>query len=71
MEPYKARARARSQDGSTCDGKGPGAIRIRPTLAEMLEKSSSKRLVWGPGAGVVAAGRLCPRRKRTGVASRP
>jgi len=29
------------------------------------------RLVWGPGAGVEAAGRLCPRHKRAGVASRP
>jgi len=29
------------------------------------------RLVWGPGAGVVAAGRLCPRHKRAGVASIP
>jgi len=27
--------------------------------------------VWEPGAGVVAAGRLCPRLKKTGVASRP
>jgi hypothetical protein len=52
-----------AQDGPACDRKGPGAIRIRPTSAEMLEKSSSMRLVWGPGAGVEAAGRLCPRRK--------
>jgi len=35
----------------------------------MLEKSASPRLVWGPGAGAVAAGRLYPRRKRTGVAA--
>jgi hypothetical protein len=31
----------------------------------------STQQVWGPGAGVEAAGRLCPRHKRAGVASRP
>jgi len=47
--------RARTQDGSTCDGKGPGAIRIRPTLGGDAGSYGNPVLErWRPGGSVLA-----------------
>jgi len=58
------------EDSPDPDYKGPGVIRQTDASNDVCA-SSSMQLVWGPGAGVVAAGRLCPRHKKTGVASIP
>jgi len=44
---------------------------VRPTRPTMSAQAARRQLVWGPGAGAEAAGRLCPCQKRTGVASIP
>jgi hypothetical protein len=43
----------------------------QPTLKDYLRKQVVRRLVWGPGAGGKAAGRLCFSHNETGVASLP